>query len=1554
MIIDFSDINVKDKPTLVLKNLDMKAIQPLGFAKNIHLNVSYNEISEISFDIPSHVEGIATPHYSEVVGMRIVDLVGIGQFLLINPSEKSDGNVLIKSCKGYSLEYEFAKKDFYMEAGVFKFFDIAHRENTIIGRLLEKMPDWSIEYIDSSLYDRYRTFTAETKKKAYEFIKTDVQESYGCIFSFDTYQRTIRVVSVDSKVAQRKVYLSQERLIKEVEIDEDSESIITCLDVNGAEGVSIRNVNPTGTNMIYNLDYFMNEKNFSDLLINKWRTWVAACEARQAEYMYLAARYQIALSENANYTAELNELNGEMTGLQNQKAVAIQAQAQGMEPIPSMETINALIAGKQSEIDAVNSKKTQSSERGAAIYNSMKQINENLSMENFFGADLQILKRYFIEDSLQDGSFALASTQTYKNDDLSSKVNGTTVLVSQANVSITTDSNYRMYSITGGQLDMSTLSAKIVRGTIQRDYRNDRSVICSFFLERGWVGEIDFSSATLTLVLDSSAIISNTQTSISLRNANGTLYFTRNTTSYEQYSVELELYQYGQQVLSQKASPTYHFSVSSGNFLASNDFQAFKDELTLGERIYLNLGDGRIITPFVTSVSINFDDPSDFSIEFSDTYTSFDSAFNLSSLLEQSVSMGKSLGTKGGMYSEFVSSGASSSVKSFMDSALDLAKNAVLSSGNQAVSIDDSGIRLRKWKDKDAGTYEDEQIWMNDNVIAFTTDNWNTAKMAIGKIFDENIKNYVKTTDLVRDYSKTYYIDQNGTVWDTSKGPWNRNLYELHQTAYGIVADYLVGNVIAGQNLFIGTTDGSFKVDSSGVYIDSLKLTIAHGAEKDTTLADALNSLSENTDLVATLLDEAISQFNDDIQNKTITTYYQGKNEGIPPAKSGDLWYVNGNEDITQGSNTYRVGHLYRFQGNVGWQEIEDANAIVAISNAEKAQATADRKIVSYYQDEEPEDADVGDLWHDTAAGKLYRFNGVNWDKVEDVDIGSLKDITSQMATSFANQILDINGKIAKTITSYYGNTIPSSPNDGDILYYTGADTTVGVVVFSKGHLYRYSNSNGWQEIQDANAIKAIGDAAKAQDVADGKTMVFYQNYITNGAPTINDHSKGDIWYNAATTNRDGYEAGKFYYCDGSSWIKIEDKTLSDLQNNINALEDRIAEFYSGGYLNTDKLSSVINAQRTAMQSASGNVLFDKDGLWLMDGTSKATTTMAIWMNEHGILFGSGAKSSDPGASSGWTWTTAINHHGITAKALTGKTISGLQVYGGELYIGQASGTDLSYANYIDNVIPENPKDGDILYYTGPTQDGFIHGRFYKYVASANRWGLLGDVASWNFTVDKFGTVTANNGTFSGTIRANDLLLRSTDGTGTYESVLNSLGKIKGKYLDLEGITITSGSQTAMTIDSNGITLYGGAITWGSSIPVGNVSGLSGVATSGNYYDLSNRPTILTKGNVNTYIDEFLVASPTIKGGVVLGGRFYDDDGLAYFEIGDNGYGDFTVYSRSGGMSFQVYDEIGSIAYKSYNKTWLLYNDYYSRAVPQGTWNFSSATVTGLHLRFTA
>ena len=868
MRIDFSQLDTRNRPILLLKNLDGTVLQTLGYAFNVEVDLSFNEVSTLSFTLPATVDGSPTPHYDEAVGMRIVELVSVGQFYLLDPTEESDGPRKVKTCKAYSLEYEFTKKNIYLEEGTYNFFDGLNPDNpdTIVGRIREIMPDWNIVVTSGSLSDlvgRYRTFD-DINKKVYEFIKSDVQEKYGCIFDFDTMTRTVYVTSVTATNNDvKKVYLSQDNLIKKITVNEDSDGIVTCLDVYGDDDVDIRGVNPTGENKIYNLDYFMTTDNFSQILINKWHAWEDAVEAQRNTYYDLQMRYNMLLLQILMAENGLSDTNQTLSTLQNEQAGIIQGIGTGTNTQSNLTSKNAQIKTAKNQAARANDSIGSMKAYAASLLADMQAINASLAMDAqdanddyiyFEPNELAVLRRYFIEDTLQDDSFVASSVENYTDSGiLSSSLSDVNITFSGVS---NADGTLESSSIRGGTITVgNVLSGDVIyaycrtnRGMIgpgQYTY----SVTLAVNFSKCTVGgtTIDGGNLTITGVCSPSPSFSSGITGLT-----GSLYLTREVTEVERHQVEWDLMAYAKSVLAEKASPTYHFSVECANFLNLDEFAAFKNQLEFGKKIYLDLG-GKIYNPYVISVHLSYEDRTSCQISFSDSYTSFDQSFSLAKLLEQSVSMGKSLSYKSGQYAAFVNSGASSRVKEFMESSLDIAKNAILSSDSQAITIDDTGIRIRKYKKNGSGNYildannakqyEPEEMWMTEGSILFTDDSWATAKMAIGKVYRGGLTAYKKTTDTSQVTNKTYYINQYGTEWDSgAHGAWSTDLYEVDSTGtsgygYGVVADYLVGTMIVGQNLIIECpgSDGQtilFKVDGSGASITNGTFTVTNGQSK--------------------------------------------------------------------------------------------------------------------------------------------------------------------------------------------------------------------------------------------------------------------------------------------------------------------------------------------------------------------------------------------------------------------------------------------------------------------------------------------------------------------------------------------------------------------------------------------------------------------------------------------------------------------------------------------------------------------------------------------------
>lgn len=938
--------------------------------------------------------------------------------------------------------------------------------------------------------------------------------------------------------------------------------------------------------------------------------------------------------------------------------------------------------------------------------------------------------------------------------------------------------------------------------------------------------------------------------------------------------------------------------------MSIEDFVSFVRQLELGQKIYLN-SDKTILEPIFIGVEIDFENLEALSLQFSDKYSSSDSAFRLVDLLDQSISVGKTVNSNKLTYSSFVDSGASSKVKEFMDSALDVAKNAILSSSGQGVVWDNTGLHLRKYIDTnntDLG-YEDEQIWMINNSIVFTDDNWQTAKMAIGKIIDENIARYPETSDTTFNANKVYYyIDDEGEyqVWEGDAGDWADRplLYEKDITAYGIVAPYIVGTLIAGQNLVIDTPDGSFRVDSSGVHIDSMKFFITHdGVTEDTALQEELDKLAEEANDIALDLAgaiESIGDLNDKVEN-TVTTYYQSK---IPDnAREGDLWYVIDDEieDSPEDNDEYEIGKLYRFNGE-GWDEITDAAVIEAIEKANNAQTTADGKITSFYQNYIPPTPSFGDLWFNTA--------------------------DSQTVT----RPIEVGDNLGGITLTFDTRKIITNESSKDII--TGGAGSSGRI----NHIFasnRGAMGRGVWLTANINGVSKI--------IYNGSSWLLRAFTVPTTFGVVTEVTKDSAFYGRIYgTFTNNYLTKKWYRYNGTTWVLVEDGDISTVKNNINNITQTLGQYITQeGYLTANKLKGAISTALTTMQNGIGNVVFDEGGLWLLNQATKETATTAVWINERGILFGTGTKGyieAEDGDDNAWTWTTAIGHDGIIADAMATKTLSAFTINGGSINIGNgrfvvdSNGNLTARSGTFSGTLDAATISGDIKSNTG--SDSWILGCGIS----------IGDNptnSSGNFYVDTDGNVTMKGN------------INMSEGNITWSS---SNTPVQVQY-SADG---SSWHTTFKTTDYYARYSYDGGTTWTSAIPVKGKDGEKGEQGEQGergprgYAGADGSDAEVTFANVNsalgllfktysggtpTTISDSYIYSPQVKGGEFYGGTFYAGTG--------------TGFSQMSSAGFNVFDENGNkkIGLGCYSGNWSY--PYLSLGVGAGT----SANGSGLVMK---
>jgi hypothetical protein len=259
------------------------------------------------------------------------------------------------------------------------------------------------------------------------------------------------------------------------------------------------------------------------------------------------------------------------------------------------------------------------------------------------------------------------------------------------------------------------------------------------------------------------------------------------------------LYNQAVSILAKISVPRYEFSVDAVNFVFLSEFTTFVTQLVLGCSVTLELKEDLWIYPVLLGIDLNYDDPTDFALTFGNRLRLDDSSYVFSDLFGQTVNQGITTSFKSEQWTYAYEQ--QNAVSVFMDSALDTSKNAVISGSTQNVLIDQNGIRVRSLV-SGSSTYSPEQLWLNNGILAFTDNNWNTAKLALGSI---NV---------------------------SGSSP-----------VFGLIADVVVGRLLAGNSLTITNQNNTFTVNGSGATLTNATLTVNTTSGKTKIFLDPTNGI---------------------------------------------------------------------------------------------------------------------------------------------------------------------------------------------------------------------------------------------------------------------------------------------------------------------------------------------------------------------------------------------------------------------------------------------------------------------------------------------------------------------------------------------------------------------------------------------------------------------------------------------------------------------------------------------------------------------------------------
>jgi hypothetical protein len=483
---------------------------------------------------------------------------------------------------------------------------------------------------------------------------TTVEKAYGCVFIFDTFNKTIsaeavtRVATIKANTNSKtgkvvyiedepdapktNIYLSFENLIKSIQYNEITDELCTALSCYGGTGLDIHNVNPLGSNVIYNFDYFMTTEWMTQGLIDALNDWEALVDTYQTTYSSPAVPitvYADLLTQAENYNLLLNKISADLSGLYSSLGSAYSVRAVRLQDGLDTVTVDGQIANLKVSLTS-------------------KQIDQASVQQEFDSIDIKlrdIVHKLYFTSKLSYDNFL---------DDVTGMQTDIKTMIAQWMLVYNVNTFYpdfdpTLLSNSAGTLQVSLNTAlkqaTILANSLTAGYSSYPPEVSDIITIKGYI--TDLKTTLLNLYNLFQSIIPSTDITITLDSMVTTLTAYLDIVSYPNnmtYAQYLELstyiyentytnnniittdlmtpkdiqaqsqYLYDQSIgiLVNTSQPRYEFSGEFSNFITLPDYTLFTQELDLGSSITIKKDDDTILKPILLEISITWDNPTEF------------------------------------------------------------------------------------------------------------------------------------------------------------------------------------------------------------------------------------------------------------------------------------------------------------------------------------------------------------------------------------------------------------------------------------------------------------------------------------------------------------------------------------------------------------------------------------------------------------------------------------------------------------------------------------------------------------------------------------------------------------------------------------------------------------------------------------------------------------------------------------------------------------------------------------------------------------------------------
>ena len=845
--------------------------------------------------------------------------------------------------------------------------------------------------------------------------------------------------------------------------------------------------------------------------------------------------------------------------------------------------------------------------------------------------------------------------------------------------------------------------------------------------------------------------------------------------------------------LVKSATMQHSISTTLYNLMLIPEFKPILDSFEVGNWIRVRV-DGEIYKLRLIEYTISFSDTNTISVEFSDVTRVNDSVNDVASILKDAQSTASSFS----YISKQAENGkeASDNLNDILTNGLNSAWVNIKNNDREEITITNHGLLGREYNDI-TDSYDDEQVLLTHNILAYTSDSWKSVSLGLGKHkytkYDEKNNKFV----IDEDYGLSSKFVTAGYIYGSQiiSG-------DIYSSNYSSTAGSHI-NLKDGSFSFAG---GKFSYDSksNNMILKGVTIKWDSSTPPEITDIDGLNEQLSGIDDYLNQLDGRIQSFSQITDPSTNWITVSLKEQHI-----GDLWF-NPNNGLTK-----------RWTGS-SWETITDS--ILESLAKSKAQVFTAKPTVAYFKGDMliPVETFIFNGVTYTK-GRAYRalkdsnsitFNNSDWDELDYTNDSALDE--------YKKDIENFQGKVNKALTgstNEIGEDYIISPKiGGGYLYIKNKSDKRSVTIdpqqtySSSGYIFKITDKNGNVTIgADSNGNAEFTGTIKAKSLdLSGCSNKVSTDYISGLSKVATSGKASDLsgLSTVATSGKasDLTDISNYVTSSGlsttlSSYLTTDSAKDTYVVNTSVVISDPVVDTTTG--ITTQKITI---GNKTFDYVDSGDFICTNIGIG-KGSTPSATSTSTVtyvMINKDGCL------TADNAVIRGTIYATNGYFSGkitSTSGSIGGFTIGSSAIYNGTNSISSTAGgiyvgTD-GIRNYKDANTCVTITNG-VLTANGATITGTISGST-----------ITGGSINVN---DKFKVDTSGNVSMSGDITLKGL----TIGSDSNWSYINAIGLCirhagaKGEnsiYIGQDYVSIGSLSDSLSSqikLSQTGITIDGG------------------------------------------------------------------------------------------------------------------------------------------------